>query len=77
MRPIFPEDASKDPVAAVLLHSLRLTYHKHSDKRLSGTFVTLSDGALDQLAEQVERAKTKRASIKRAFRASRCPIVEE
>ena len=63
LRPIFPIDRSKLKVeAAVVVHTLRITYHHGND--LDHVFVTLQRHDLEQLQRQIDRAIKKEDSLR-------------
>ena len=62
LRPIFGPDPALAPLAAVIVHTLRITYHdgdSHKD-----FYVALDAGDLRQIRELAERADRKEASLR-------------
>ena len=63
LRPVFGSDVRQSPKAVLVTHTLRITYHHGHQGKLRDLFLTLRSEDLDQLAELVERAKTKAESL--------------
>jgi hypothetical protein len=63
VRPAFAHDASKPPRAMTVVHTLQLRYHDDAGNHRE-FYVSLDDNDLRQLGEAVERAKTKKETLK-------------
>jgi hypothetical protein len=62
IRPVFGRDAAQPPLAAAIIHTLRITHHaaeSHED-----FYVTLDAADLRKLRDQVDRAFEKESSLK-------------
>lgn len=57
IRPVFGEDVAARPKAAVITHTLKLSYHEEGDHKTF--FIVLDEVDLDDLSSVIERAKTK------------------
>ncbi len=62
VRPIFGIDPGRSPLAATIVHTLRLTYHEGTDHR--EFHVALDAADLQQLRELVDRARRKEETLK-------------
>lgn len=74
VRPIFGPDPTTAPLAAVIVHTLRITYHdgdSHKD-----FYVALDAGDLRQMRELAERASKKEASLKAEIVRTRMRYLE-
>ncbi|MDQ3705212.1 MAG: hypothetical protein M3437_08335 [Chloroflexota bacterium] len=68
VRPLFPDDVTQPPIAAVMTHTLRIHYH-HS-RRHDELFIALDDDDLDQLQAAIDRARKKAKSLEALLNAS-------
>ena len=62
VRPIFGNRVDDKPIAATIVHTLKLAYH--DAKEVREFFVALDGSSLDRLSDLIERAKRKVASLK-------------
>ena len=62
VRPIFGNRVEDKPIAATIVHTLKLAYH--DAKEVREFFVALDGSSLDRLSDLIERAKRKAASLK-------------
>ena len=74
IRPVFGEQPDELPMAAVLVHTLKLTYH-HGNQ-LKEFFVAMDTEDLANLKEVVERAEKKAASLKSVIGVAKVPYVD-
>jgi len=65
IRPVFSDDPTEPPGAAVLVHVLQLAFTESGERRLF--FVALDDADLAQLDEIVHRAKDKSLTLRRTL----------
>jgi hypothetical protein len=63
IRPVFDIDVADDPMAAMIVHTLKLAYHEGDD--VKEFFVALDPSSLERLSELIERARAKQASLER------------
>jgi hypothetical protein len=68
VRPIFTDDVVDRPGAAVIVHTLKITYH-HADA-LEEFFVAFGASDLNRLQEALNRARSKANSLKSAVEAA-------
>lgn len=61
MRPIFRDDVATDPVAALVVHVLKLEYHRFG--RTEEFFVALDSGDISALAGVIKRAEAKEVRV--------------
>ena len=61
VRPVFGPDVEQTPATALVVHTLKLSYHQGSS--LHDFFVVLDRRDLDELSELIERAKNKENSL--------------
>jgi hypothetical protein len=71
-RPIF-EDVGKKPVAGLIVHTLRLTYHQKGE--LQHIYVEMDDSELKELRAHVDRAEAKAVSLRDGLTPTQIPIV--
>lgn len=71
MRPIFGDKIEERPAAAIVVHTLRITYRAHPHQRadLSSFFVAMNAEDLRELQTQIARALAKEQAIGRALAA--------
>lgn len=74
VRPIFLDDAETTPPAALIIHSLVISYSQ--DDRRNDFFVAMDDIDLSHLQDQIDRAKKKSESIKSMLNASQTLYLE-
>lgn len=63
LRPVF-DDVEAPPVAAAIVHSLRIAYHKGPGLDVEEFFVGLDRGHLEDLLQAIQRALTKDARLR-------------
>lgn len=68
IRPVFGPDVKQSPATAVVVHTLKLTYH-HGEADTRNFFIVLDSHDLDELSALIERARAKENSL-RALLAS-------
>jgi hypothetical protein len=73
LRPIFAEEPDRRPLAAAVLHTLRLTYHEAG--QLNSFFIAVDASGLRQLLSQIERALGKEKELYELLSAAGLPMV--
>jgi hypothetical protein len=68
LRPVFAEDVEAPPAAAVIVHTLKMTYHEGNE--VKEFFVALSSRHLKHLREILDRAEKKAESLGTVFEAA-------
>lgn len=63
VRPIFKDGVEDAPVAAIILHNLRIRYHHDVDGRLDDIYVSLDVGDVQELRDVLDRASAKVKSL--------------
>jgi hypothetical protein len=77
IRPIFgPEKPDAPPRGAVIQHTLKFTYRADNDNAIKEFSIALDSDDVDQLSEQLERAKSKTESLKLMLDAAQVPYIE-
>jgi hypothetical protein len=61
-RPIFGDDATETPKAAVIIHTLKIGYHHNDD--VEEVFFSLDESDLEELGKAVQRAALKATSLR-------------
>lgn len=61
LRPVFGQDVKSKPVAAVITHTLKISYHEDKDHK--EFFVILDDVDLSKLEDVIDRAKQKSETL--------------
>lgn len=72
VRPVFGEDVESKPVAAVITHTLKLTYHEIGGKHRE-FLVTLDEEDLHKLKSVIERARLKAETLDKLLKDSGIP----
>lgn len=73
-RPVFRSNPKKPPAAAVIVHTLKISYRAdHEEKEF---FVALDSLDIAQLEALIKRAKIKEEALKLSLRTSKIPILE-
>lgn len=76
MRPIFGEKVEEPPAAAVIVHTLRITYHTPQVNNLSSTFyLSLDTKDLHELQAEITRALAKEQTITRTLSGIHLPVL--
>lgn len=73
--PVFSEDAEKPPMAAVITHALRISFHQDSNE-IREFFVEMDGDDLRELSRSIERAEQKAKSLKSVLDAAQLPYLE-
>lgn len=74
LRPVFRQDPSKPPAAAVTIHTLKIEYRE--DNQEKDFFVALDSMDIAQLEKLVARAKLKEVALKNTLSSSTITILE-
>ena len=76
LRPVFADD-DLEPSAAVVVHSLRISFHEHSDSEsTSDVFIALDVDQLRDLRRVVDRAIAKHEKIESLATLSKLPVLK-
>lgn len=73
--PVFGDDAESGPMAAVITHALRISFHQDSND-LKEFFVEMDGDDLMDLRDSIDRAEQKAKSLKSILDAAKLPYVE-
>jgi hypothetical protein len=73
-RPVYGTDVSTAPHAALILHSLKLSYHQ-STTDVQEFYVTLDDSDLMELKDLLDRAELKSKSLTAALKAAGINVI--
>lgn len=71
IRSVFGEDVKLKPVAAIITHSLEISYHENGDHK--EFYVALDEQDLDALEKVIKRAKTKAQTLTQVLSDSEIP----
>jgi len=74
IRPIFGESVEDAPIASMIIHTLKITYHQGDE--LKDLFVAMSSRDVQRLRELLDRADAKAGSLKTLLGASSTPYVD-
>jgi len=77
IRPVYKSDPEQDPVAAVIVHTLKIAYHEGNDQEHKEFFVALDESDLLELAGMIARAKAKSVSAQRMLDKSMTPYLSD
>jgi hypothetical protein len=73
-RPVYGEDPTTLPSAAVITHMLKLVYHEGS--KLEEIHVALDTADLLKLRSLIDRAQSKVAGLRKVFDSTNVPVIE-
>jgi hypothetical protein len=73
--PVFSSDAEQPPMAAVITHTLRISFHQESNE-IKEFFVEMNDGDLRKLSHSIKRAGQKTKGLKAVLDAAKLPYLE-
>jgi hypothetical protein len=73
-RPVYDQEPTSPPSAAVITHMLKLAYHEGN--RLEEIHVALDGADLLKLKSLIDRAESKAAGLRRVFSAANIPVIE-
>lgn len=74
-RPVYGDDVSQPPVAMVITHELKLTFHEGPRGALQELYIGLNSKDIDQLHEQLQRADDKAKSLRDALQPSQIRFI--
>ncbi len=75
IRPVFGDDVSSDPAAAVVFHNLKIEYVEGTESK--ELYLALDGEDLDELIGVLSRAKQKEASIQAMLSKQNLPRLRE
>jgi hypothetical protein len=73
--PVFSSDAQQPPMAAVITHTLRISFHQDSND-IKEFFVEMNEGDLEKLTRSIQRAEQKAKGLKSVLDAAKLPYLE-
>jgi hypothetical protein len=73
VRPIFGDDLTSGPGAMVIVHTLKISYHRNGG--LEETYIGLDDDDLASLHSVIARAEQKSEGLKRSLDAAKMPYI--
>ncbi len=73
IRPIFGEQPESRPVAALVMHLLRISYHERAE--LKEFYVALDEGDIKLLREALDRADNKARSLRAVMEDAKVPLM--
>lgn len=74
IRPVFRADPEDDPAAALIVHTLKISYHDGG--RIEDFLVTLDAEQVDELIGALVRASSKAESLKRMLAGTTVPFID-
>jgi hypothetical protein len=74
VRPIFGTNVEDDPEGAVIVHTLKISYHE--GRRVEEFFVSLDPEQVDELIRALGRAESKAESLKRMLSGTNVPYID-
>lgn len=74
VRPVFRVDPEDDPAAALIVHTLKVSYHDGG--RIEDFLVTLDTEQIKELTDALKRADLKAESIKRMLAGTKVPFID-
>jgi len=74
LRPVFKAEVTAGPAAAIIVHSLRITYHEADD--MKEFFVAMDSLDVEELRALCDRALLKTNSLKQIAKKSDLPVLE-
>lgn len=73
--PVFSSDAEQPPMAAVITHTLRISFHQDSND-IKEFFVEMNERDLEKLNRSIKRAEQKAKGLKTVLDAAKLPYLE-
>ena len=73
-RPVFGNDVTKSPEAAVILHTLKIGYH-HAG-RIGEAFFAFDENDLEELKKAIQRAESKASSLRTALARAQLKVFD-
>lgn len=74
IRPVFESDEDATASSAVIVHTLKLSYHQNN--RIKEFFVTMDTEDLDRLSRLIERTKSKAENLKAIVKAANLSYID-
>lgn len=75
-RPVYGKKASEPPLAMIITHSLRISYHEGPGGPLKDIFMGLDSGDIAELHSVLQRAEEKARSLRGALEASKLRYID-
>lgn len=73
-RPVYSADLSKPPTAALIIHTLRVSYLDETSRNRE-IYFAMDDDDIAMLRELLDRAKSKSKSLESVFSAANIPVM--
>jgi hypothetical protein len=77
IRPVFKTDAKEPPVAAMIIHKLRITYSSPEEHRSQDIFIALDSHDLALLRRAIDRAQDKAQSLSQVLAGTPMHVLQE
>ncbi len=76
LRPLFKSDPEQQPGAAMIVHRLRISYHKPGSDDVEEFFIAMDSDDIDRFRAILDRAEKKATSLKSMLKSASVPLVE-
>ncbi len=76
LRPVFGRDVDKGPLAAVVVHQAKITFHENGEETTKDFFVALDSTDIVELKKLLDRATHKEASLTASAREGGINVLE-
>ena len=74
VRPIFGDGPDAPPTAAVIVHTMRISYHMKDELR--DFYLTLDSSELDELKQLIVRAESKQRALETTLKSATLPYID-
>lgn len=75
-RPVFGENPADPPVAMIITHTLKLSYHQGAGGRLQEIYLAIGSRDLQELRTVLDRAEKKAGSLRSVLEATHVRLVD-
>lgn len=75
-RPVYGKNVTDPPVAMIITHELKLSYHEGPGGRIREFYIGLDSSDIAVLQEQLQRAKDKATSLRTALDLSKLKFID-
>ncbi len=76
LRPVYGRDVDKGPLAAVVVHQAKITYHENGEETTKDFYVALDSSDIVELKKLLDRASRKEASLTAIARRGDLNVLE-
>ncbi len=76
LRPVFGTDVDKGPLAAVVVHNAKITFHENGEETTKDFYVALDSEDIAELKKMLDRASRKEASLVATARKGGTNVLE-